>query len=564
MILMHRGWILVPILALAVAAQTAKTHAPAKFRISGTVVDAVGGDALPDIEVSLAESQAQNLLQTATTGEDGRFEFDGLAAKKYAITARGRGYHQQGYEEHEGYFTGIVTGPGLESENLQFRLKSDSSISGTVTDEFNDPVPSGHVLLFRGGMVDVPQMVMLQSEVMTDDAGRYHFGRLPEGRYYVVAYGAPWYAREARDNGEDQFHVRFREGGSEEDSEEETPASGEQAVEQNQHSEFDVAFRTTYYPNASEAEQATPIVVKAGEHATADFHLFAVPALRLKVHGSSAFAKTTGDVALLEPIFNYSRMVAAPGADENGAQFSGLAPGHYVLQFPAGGAASAALQQPLDLAGDMDVAPGAGGKLVSSVIGTLQAEGNAMPCPRCFVQLTNAATGQQSGAQVTDKGFEIEGGVRAGRYIVRLFNAEDYEARTIAATGARVVGTQLEIPAGATVRLTIILTKGLGTIDGVALQDGKPVSQTPVVLLPNDPAHNLVLMRRDQSDSDGTFTLRRVLPGSYTVIAVADGWDLDWNDPSVVKAYAGGGVKVSIQPQGGKYQVKVAVQAKRN
>ena len=96
------------------------------------------------------------------------------------------------------------------------------------------------------------------------------------------------------------------------------------------------------------------------------------------------------------------------------------------------------------------------------------------------------------------------------------------------------------------------------------MQDGKPVSQTPVVLLPNDPAHNLVLMRRDQSDSDGTFTLRRVLPGSYTVIAVADGWDLDWNDPSVVKAYAGGGVKVSIQPQGGKYQVKVAVQAKRN
>ena len=94
------------------------------------------------------------------------------------------------------------------------------------------------------------------------------------------------------------------------------------------------------------------------------------------------------------------------------------------------------------------------------------------------------------------------------------------------------------------------------------LLDGKPVSQTAVVLLPNDPAHNLVMMRRDQSDSDGTFTLRHVVPGNYTVIAVADGWDLDWKDPGVVKAYADGGEKVFVQPQGGQYQVKVAVQTK--
>ncbi len=221
---MPRGWILVPILALFVSAQTAKTHAPAKFRISGTVVDAVQGEALSDIEVSIAVSQAESLQQTVTTGPDGRFEFDGLAANKYAITARGRGYRQQGFEEHEGYFTGIVTRPGMISENLQFRLKPDSSIYGTVTDSFNDPVASAHVLLFRTGILDVSQMVMFQSEVMTDDAGRYHFGRLPEGKYYVVAYGAPWYAREARDGGEGQFSVRFGKGGSGEDSEEESPA----------------------------------------------------------------------------------------------------------------------------------------------------------------------------------------------------------------------------------------------------------------------------------------------------------------------------------------------------
>jgi len=85
-----------------------------------------------------------------------------------------------------------------------------------------------------------------------------------------------------------------------------------------------------------------------------------------------------------------------------------------------------------------------------------------------------------------------------------------------------------------------------------------------VLLLPNDPAHNLVRFRRDQSDSDGTFTLRRILPGDYTVIAVADGWDLAWTDPAVLKAYLGGGVRVRIQPQGGEYQVKVAAQSKHD
>jgi hypothetical protein len=302
--------------------------------------------------------------------------------------------------------------------------------------------------------------------------------------------------------------------------------------------------------------------VKPGERATADFHLFAVPAARLKVHGPAALAKNPGTVTLVEPIFNHSRQVAAQSASASGTVLSGFAPGHYILQVPVGG--NAVQQQPLDIAGDMELSAGAAGKLTSSVIGTLQSDGAEASCLRCFLRFTNVVSGEDFGAQVTGKNFEIQGGVRAGRYYVWLFNAEDYELRSIAASGARVVGTQVEIPAGAAVRMTILMTRGLGTIDGIALQDGRPVSQTAVVLLPNDPAHNMVLMRRDQSDSDGTFTLRRVVPGNYTVIAVADGWDLDWKDASVAKAYAGGGEKINIQPQGGKYQVKVAVQAKRN
>jgi len=558
---MFRAWILVPILALAVAAQPASSVPAAKFRISGTVLDAVGGGVLPDIEVSIALNQAESLQQTVTTGPDGRFEFDGLAAAKYAMTARGRGYRQQGFEEHEGFFTGIVTGPGMISEDLQFRLKPEAAISGTVTDEFNDPATLAHVLLFRTGIRDISQMVLLQSEVMADDAGHFHFSHLQEGTYYLAAYGAPWYARQEDDDEGNGFHLRGGVNATVAPDASTEAANGPAAQASVENRQFDVAFRTTYYASGGDAAQATPIVLKPGERTTADFHLFAVPAVRLKVRVSAAFAKSPGTVTLLEPIFNHSRQAALQSAGENGAVLSGFAPGHYVLQVPVGG--DAAQQQPLDITGDMEISAGTGGKLTSSVTGTLQAEGGDGPCARCFLRLTNAVSGEDFGAQISGQSFEVQGGVRAGHYHVWLFNSEGYEVRTIAAVGARVIGTQVEIPSGAAVRMTLVITKALGTIDGIALLDGKPVSQTAVVLLPSDPAHNMVLIRRDQSDSDGTFALRRVVPGYYTVIAVADGWDLDWKDASVAKAYASGGEKIYIQPQGGQYQVKVAVQTKQ-
>jgi len=46
-----------------------------------------------------------------------------------------------------------------------------------------------------------------------------------------------------------------------------------------------------------------------------------------------------------------------------------------------------------------------------------------------------------------------------------------------------------------------------------------------------------MLVRRDQSDSDGIFTLHSVVAGQYTVVAISDGWDLEW--AAVSKQQAG-------------------------
>jgi hypothetical protein len=65
-----------------------------------------------------------------------------------------------------------------------------------------------------------------------------------------------------------------------------------------------------------------------------------------------------------------------------------------------------------------------------------------------------------------------------------------------------------------------------------------------------------MLFRRDQSDSDGTFALRAVLPGDYRVVAVAEGWDLEWTNPAELSSYLAGGIKVRVE-RTGSYHVQV-------
>ena len=67
-----------------------------------------------------------------------------------------------------------------------------------------------------------------------------------------------------------------------------------------------------------------------------------------------------------------------------------------------------------------------------------------------------------------------------------------------------------------------------------------------VVLVPSDPETKDEQFRRDQSDSDGSFSLPNVIPGQYTIVAIADGWDLDWSKPGVIAHYLPKGHKVTV------------------
>jgi len=58
-----------------------------------------------------------------------------------------------------------------------------------------------------------------------------------------------------------------------------------------------------------------------------------------------------------------------------------------------------------------------------------------------------------------------------------------------------------------------------------------------IVLVPRNPEENRDRIRRAESDLDGSFSLPNVIPGSYTILAIENGWDLDWAEPAVLAGY---------------------------
>src|SRR6202011_5200403 len=85
-----------------------------------------------------------------------------------------------------------------------------------------------------------------------------------------------------------------------------------------------------------------------------------------------------------------------------------------------------------------------------------------------------------------------------------------------------------------------------------AKRAGQPFAGAMVVLVPKSPERDRDLFRRDQSDLDGTFSLQNVVPGSYTVLAIENGWDLDCSQPAVIAAYLKRGRRIEVGNQAGQ------------
>ena len=205
--------------------------------------------------------------------------------------------------------------------------------------------------------------------------------------------------------------------------------------------------------------------------------------------------------------------------------------------------ALAELNSPVNVAGEIRLSPQTG------------------PLQRAGLGIRNRDTGAMLSTAIAPDGkFEFRNvPISAGLYDLTLLGAPGFYVDRVESSGAKASGRSVEIQGSNAVSLAVYVAHGVTQVEGVAQRDGKPVAGAMILLVPRDFTGNPLSLRRDESDSDGTFMLPQVLPGSYTVVAVENGWDQEWSNPAVIKTWLGLGETIDVSPNA-KKTVAVKVQ----
>ncbi len=501
---------------------------PKTFRVAGTIVSAAGP--LAHARVFLTNTKnlqnPQNQLWT-TASEGGHFEFNHVAEGKYSLEGAERGYIRQAYNQHEQYSTAIVTGPEMATESLVLRLAPDGMISVKVTDESSEPVRKASVLLYRENRQTGVRRVMLFRSASTDDLGSCEFTRLNPGAYFLSVTATPWYA--------------LHPASLKQDGQDDPPA--------NDMRPFDVVYPSTYYGDTTDPDSAAPIVIKGGDQAQAGIHLSPVAALHLIFHASedtqhgiaTPMLQSIGFDGAATPQIAQTQQIS-PGLFE----ITGIAPGRYKASLPGSSPVE------VDAVTDGQDLSEIKGEATSSIKVSARVLGESKIPQFLFVQL-HSSDGKIASVQPVDqKGEANFTNVSPGDYnLLAVTMGKIYSVVNVSVEGGQTTGHSLNVPSGSSLSVSISLTGTAVNVEGFAKRDGKPASGAMVVLVPMNPESNRELFRRDQTDLDGSFNLLGVAPGAYTVVAIEDGWDLDWALPSVIAPYIKNGESVTISDQPG-------------
>src|SRR6202453_4930464 len=499
------------------------------YRVAGIAVNDGDGTPLGRTRVSLSAVQDRRNGESVITGADGRFEFRNVPAGKFSLGGARRNFMPTTYQWHDGYSTAIVTGAGLDTENLVLRLIPLGIIAGKVVDEAGEPVRNANVKLVMRRLRLGEDRVFTRGYAQTDDEGKYEFGDLIPGQYFVSAAARPWYAVYPVWTSENGVRTRADTIGP----------------------DLNVAYARTYYNGATDSEGATPLSVTKGERITADIHLNPVPALTVSVKmQQDADGGFTGWAMLQKMEFDSPEQVSADttsGAIPGEIEINGVPPGTYALASPKGGMIRATGQ--VELTKDGQVVESKAPESMGTVnVKFDTARGEDLPGD-LSLSLRDEHRHTVGHAMMRASGEAVFDRVPPGRYalMVNFSQPPPYTIGKMTIGGVEVEGHDITVGEGTTVNIQATLMAGVVSVEGVVKRkDGKQVSGAMVALVPKDmdARGHFERIRWDQSDLDGTFLVRQILPGTYTLIAVEDGWGFAWLKEGVLEKYLAKGQQV--------------------
>ncbi len=520
----HFAFLLLSVGCATLAAQEKNSTAPhaGGYRIAGTVLNAATGDPIQRAVVSVLAEDDNHSIASVVSDAEGHFAFEGLPAAKYPLTASKRGYRTALYDDHDGYNTAIVTGLDQDTTHLIFFLVPGAVLHGVVSGDGGDPVEGARVMLFEKPRHHAQDERIVQSDsAVTDDTGAYEFGDLADGDYLVAVSAQPWYAMR-RANGDSS------KGGSE------------------ANAQLDVAYPITYFDSTTDEASATPISLAKGSRVEADIALHAVPALRIVVDTTRRADGRLARPELQQLVFGTQVAAESVGfidtLKRGSAEFNGVAPGHYELT-----AGDPPHIVELDATQSEHVDPDSG-SATAAVTGVLHMPRGGAPPDEAHLIL-QPQEGAQSHASLSttahNGGFHFDSVAPGTWTVILVGDGKILPVLALGTGGAAHAGNALTVR-DRPMDVVVMLGEGIARIDGIAQKGGKGLGGAMIVLVPKQAGNLETLARRDQSDSDGSFSLRDVVPGQYTIVAIEDGWELDWTQPGALARYLPSGTAVTV------------------
>ena len=503
--------------------------------IAGTIVAAEDGKT-PVRRVRVTVNAVDGSFgDTAITGDDGAFRFDGLRAGRYELRAMKPAYVYAYYGETRPARVGtpIALADGQSRTGIVFALTKGAVLGGVVLDAAGEPA-AGSVTVFRRSPIGGRWIEA--GEGSLDDRGSFRVFGLQPGEYRVAARARL-----------DLFGTGSLE----------VPAADRAS------SPSTVGYAPVFFPGTTVESAAAAITLKPGEERTnLDFATQFVPMSRVT---GNVIDPDGGDVrdAMLFMVSSAGVSMGGPHQGQGSAfQFDSVAPGDYLI----GAALQAGKTDGKWASAKVSVTGGE----VSGVVLTLRrgftmtgrvvTEGTTAPGKTPPTFRVRALPGSDrlvvSGFQDPprpDGSFTVHG-LAPGRYQVLAHDESPqfewrWSLKSIVINGANVAHLPIEID-GDVRDVVVTFTDRVTELSGT-LQDasGRAASDYHIVIFPAERQAWLpesARLRTTRPGTDGTYVVRGLPAGEYLVAALTDVEQNEWREPAFLEQLIAGAVRVTL------------------
>lgn len=491
-------------------------------------VTASDGRPLRLARVAITEGTTRRSV-AETTDADGRYEFGGVLAGTYSVTARKAGFASMEFGQRRPSDPGtrIRVADAETVERIDVVLPAASAMNGRVVDENGDPVEGATVSIYTMTIVGGRRrLVAGGASRRTDDLGRFRLYNVDPGEYVIAAAAA---------------------------------TTGTHRLP---------GYAPVYFPGTSSFADAQVVALKPGEDLFG-LDLRLAPGRAAKVSGlvlDSAGQPLEG--ALLLDTSRRSGMLAAPASrarpQANGRfEFLNIAPGDYVLQALGRGRNGIEFATRFLVVGDDDITglnlQASTGSVVTGHITLEGGRSRISPGDFQFNFVTanedlSPDPGTYRARINNDWTFEYDG--LFGTLLIRPAGRPEWLLRSIRVNGVDITDTPL--PFGrqddSLSDVEVVLTNRGADLAGAALDArGQAANAYTVIVFPVDRGRwtrHSRFVRAARAEPDGTFSVRGMPTGDYFVAAIdrvqmADGSG-EWQDPAFLESLAPLATRVAL------------------